>query len=64
MKESQVAYRIYDSLDRPCGDIAFKERDLYEDLESLRDGAEEEGDRLTYAIGKILPNGDVTFDFG
>lgn len=61
--DAAVQYQIFDSMDRPSGRKADREQDLYDELEQLRAEAEEEGSRLTYAIGKILPNGDVTHDY-
>lgn len=58
-----MAYRIFDSLDRPCGS-ANRAEDLWDMLRALQEEAEEEGDGLTYAIGKELPDGSVTFDHG
>lgn len=59
----QPQYQIFDSMDRPVSCKADCQTHLYEKWQGLQDEAEEEGSRLTYAIGKILPNGDVTFEF-
>lgn len=56
-------FQIFDSLDRaacPQTDDAAK---LYELCQRLNNEAEDEGSRLTYAIGKVQPDGSVTFDF-
>jgi len=55
-------YRIFDSMDQPCSRPADTTWELYDDLETLQREADEEGSTVTYAIGKILPDGNVTFD--
>lgn len=59
----QPKYQIFDSMDRPVSCRADCQTHLYEQWQKLQEEAEEERSRLTYAIGKILPNGDVTFEF-
>lgn len=59
----QPKYQIFDSMDRPVSRKADCQTQLYQQWEQLQDEEEEERSRLTYAIGKILPNGDVTFEF-
>lgn len=61
--ELTTQYRIFDSMDRPEGRPAGSESELYEHLRTLENEAAETGSTVTYAIGKILPNGNVTFDF-
>lgn len=56
-------YQIFDSLDRECGQPKQNPADLYGDLKALQEEEEEEPRGLTYAIGKTLPDGNVTFDF-
>ena len=58
-----MTYRIYDSMDRPASRPTDRESDLLAELATLNREAEEDGTRLTYAIGKTTPDGDVTFDF-
>jgi len=63
-----MTYRIFDSLDRPASRIVENPRDLHGDLEVLNEEAEQEVSTqcsgLSYAIGKVLPCGTVTFDWG
>ena len=58
-----MTYRIFDSLDRPTGPIKAYSHELQHDLDVLTMEAEEEGSRLTYAIGKVLPDVTITFDY-
>ncbi len=60
--EGETAYRIFDSMDRPCSQIATCATRLHDDLQKLNAEAEEAGSRLTYAIGLIQHDGSVTFD--
>jgi hypothetical protein len=56
-------YQIFDSLDRACSATTKHDDELFYQLERLEIQSETTGDRLTYAIGKIFPDGTVTFDF-
>ena len=58
-----MKYRIFDSMDRPCSHIADRESDLIPQLNQLREEEEEVQNNLTFAIGKILPGGEVTYDY-
>jgi hypothetical protein len=60
--EGETGYRIFDSMDRPCGRIATCATDLNSNLDKLTNDAEEANSRLTYAIGLIQHDGSVTFD--
>ena len=60
--EGETAYQIFDSMDRPCSQIATCTARLHDDLQRLNAEAEADGSRLTYAIGRILSDGTVTFD--
>lgn len=61
--QSDATYRIFDSLDRPCSRPEPDDAYLFAQLEQLERDSETSGDRLTYAIGKITPDGAITFDF-
>ena len=56
-------YQIFDSMDRVASAPADRAQDLYAECDLMNYEAQEEGDTTTYAIGKVLPNGDVTFDY-
>lgn len=56
-------YQIFDSLDRPASTQFNNASALFPLLKMLQDEAEEDGERLTYAIGKISPDGTITFDY-
>jgi hypothetical protein len=58
-----ATYMIFDSMDRPASPVALHWRELHKQLAHLNEEAEDEGSRLTYAIGKIDQDGDVTFEF-
>ena len=60
--EGETGYQIFDSMDRPCSQIASCASRLHHDLQKLNAEAEEDGSRLTYAIGQIQSDGTVTFD--
>lgn len=57
-----MTYRIFDSMDQPIGHPASTSWELYDHLETLQREAEEDGSTVTFAIGKVLPDGNVTFD--
>lgn len=57
-----TGYRIFDSMDRAQSPVTATAAELYERCDRLNREADEVGLTITYAIGKILPNGDVTFD--
>ena len=58
-----ATYRIFDSLDHPCGPSAATEWDLIDHLRTLQEEAADQGGRMSYAIAKVLPCGTVTFDY-
>lgn len=58
-----MTYRIFDSLDRPCSTEADHPDHLWADLTALQHEEEEEPLGLTYAIGKVLPDGSVTYEY-
>ena len=63
MSDFLTGYQIFDSYDRPCSRIKGRDDLLWEELDELTREAEDDGSRITYAIGKILDDGNVTFDF-
>ena len=58
-----MSYRIFDSMDRPASWIADSEHQLIDELRAMQDEAEEEGWNLSFSIGKILDDGNVTYDY-
>jgi hypothetical protein len=60
---SIIGYQIFDSLDNSVGYPADCAHHLWGAVDNLNDEAEEEGTGITYAIGALLSDGSVTFDF-
>lgn len=60
--EGDTGYQIFDSMDRACSQITDCATRLHDDLQQLNAEAEETGSRLTYAIGRIMPDGSITFE--
>jgi len=62
MYDHLTGYQIFDSMDNPCSRIKGRPDLLYDQLDRLQEEAEEEAWPITYAIGKVLPDGNVTFE--
>lgn len=62
MHSQLTGYQIFDSMDRPCSRIKGRADLLYDQLDKLQRESEDERWGVTYAIGEILPDGNVTFD--
>jgi hypothetical protein len=62
MRDHLTGYQIFDSMDQPCSRIKGRADLLYDQLDKLQKEAEDDAWPITYAIGKILPDGSVTFD--
>lgn len=58
-----MIFQIFDSMDRPCTARTMHEHELHHALMVLREEAEEDNTGLTYAIGKVLPDDSVTFEY-
>lgn len=63
MSDNLTGYQIFDSYEQPMSRIKGREDLLWDELDKLVKQSEAEGSRITYAIGKILADGSVTYDF-
>lgn len=63
MGDILTGYQIFDSYDNPHSRIKGQAHLLYDEVDKLNREAEDKNSTMTYAIGKILNNGDVTFDY-